>query len=687
MAHFAKLLPLLALLMIRSAGGAEAPDSETATAVYDAAFFAAYRPITLQDMLDRIPGVSLAFRQTEERRGLRGNSDQIMINGRQISGKDNNSQTVLRRVSASQVERIEVIRGAMAELESTSSRVINIVLKSDRKRTWSYFLGGVNYRDGTIRPLGTVGYAYDSLDRNVNVAAFSDVSYRPWLRLERSRTPAAAITSDTHDDESALNQYYRITGNFELRLDGDRQLQINTLAQHRDIDRETRRVSRSFATGSAQVVGDTLENDARDRDAAEVGIDYEIPLGAGRFTTVALVNVEGEQKRRDVVNLNAPGRPRIALEDRDDLKTEAILRGTYGWELAQRQTAKAGIEGAFNTQDTELNLFNVVGGVPVRVPVFNNDTKIEEYRAELFATHRWEPSAQWQVESGLAFELSELKQAGNDVNSSRSLRYLKPAVDVFYKPRPSDKLWTTLRRDVSQLDFLEFIATLRAEDQVLDQGNPDLRPERSWDLESGWEHKLANNSGFLSARAFYRAVDDGSEKIAFRGILSQPGNIGSGREYGAELEASLKLENLGLWDGTLTSTYLRRSTRVTDPFSGRQRQFAGKTAYEASVIYKHELRPLNTLLTFIVNKNAASFDFDLDRAESLEDDVNISIFADYTWLKQFSIHVEGGNLTNRVGTRRRNVYAVNAIDGRVGRNDERTATWGRYWLLSFKGQF
>ena len=686
-------LPLLMALLLPCAAqaadpaAAEQTASESATAVFDAAYFAAYRPITLQDMLDRIPGISLAFRQTEERRGLRSNSDQILINGKQISAKDNNSQTVLRRISASQVERIEVIRGSVAELESTSSRVINIVLKTEGRHTWSYFLGGVGYRDGTIRPLGTTGYAYDALDRNANVAAFSDVSYRPWERLEVGRTPANVPIADTRDDESALNQYYRLTGNFDFRLPRERELQLNALAQHRDIDRELRRVSRSLGAAGGTVVSDTFERDYRNREAAEFGVDHEVPFASGRFTTVALFNIETEDKDREVRNLAVPGSPLLTLEERADLKTESILRGTYDRPLAPGQGLKLGIEAAFNVQDTVLDLFTVVRGIPTRVPIFNNDTRIEESRGELFAAHRWEPSAKWQVESGLTLELSDLEQTGRDVNSSRSLQYLKPTLEVFYKPSAADKLWGTIRRDVSQLDFLEFIATLRTEDQVLDQGNPDLLPERSWDLETGWEHKLADGGGFLSARAFHRQVSDVSEKIAFRGILSQPGNIGSGREYGAELEASLKFAALGLWDGTLTSTFLRRHTQVTDPFNGRSRTFAGKPDYEASVIYKHEIKPLSTLLTFIVNKNAASFDYDLDRIESLEDDVNLSIFADVTLYRQFSLHVEVGNITNRVSTRERSVYAINAIDGRIGRYDEREATWGRYWLLSFKGQF
>lgn len=664
---------------------AQQPDAST-TASYDASFFAVYRPITLQDMLDRIPGVSLAFRQTEERRGLRSNSDQVLINGKQISAKDNNSQTVLRRISASQVERIEVIRGSVAELESTAGRVINIVLKTEGHHTWSYFLGGVGYRDGNIRPLGTVGYAYDSVDRNANVATFSDVSYRPWERAEVSRTPAGTAIAGTVDDEQALNQYYRLTGNFDFRLGGERELQLNGLVQHRDIDRELRRVQGVPGTGGVQVFADTLELDYRDRESAEIGVDYEVPFAAGRFTTVALFNIETEDKDREVRDVSVPGQPRIALEDREDLRSETILRGTYERPLAPGQGLRLGVEGAFNVQDTVLDLFRFVDGVPVRVPIFNSDTRIEETRAEIFAAHRWEPTAAWQVESGVTVEVSQLDQAGSDVNASRSLQYLKPTAEAFYKPTPQDKLWGSVRRDVSQLDFLEFIATLRTDERVLDQGNPELLPERSWDLEAGWEHKLADEAGFLSARAFDRHISDVSEKIAFNAFLSQPGNIGSGREYGAELEASLKLEQLGLWAGTLTSTYLGRSTRVTDPFNGQERRLAGKPGYEASVIYKHEIKPLSTLLTFIFVKNGASYDYDLDRAESLEDELSISVFADYTWLRQFSIHAEVGNITDRVQTRKRSVYLLNAFDGRIGRFDERRATWGRYWLLSFKGQ-
>ena len=666
-----------------------APDAkDQPVASYDAAYFEQYRPITLLDMLDRIPGVSLAFRQTEERRGLRSNTDQIMINGKQISAKDNSSITVLRRISASQVERIEVIRGAVAELEMTSGRVVNIVLKTEGRSTWSYFVGSPLYRNGTLRPTGTTSYAYDSVFMNANVSLASDLAYRPWKRFELSTRPTGGSLGDTTDSEISLNQFYRVSGNFDFRLDGDRELQLNALAQHRDINRERRQLGRSLLTTTPSVVSEILESDVRNRESGEVSADYKFPLGAvGTFTTVALFNIETEEKDREVFDLLRAGQPRTALEDREDLKTESILRGTYDWPLTDAQTGKAGIETVLNTQDTELNLFSIVGGAPVRIPIFNSDSTIKEYRAEIFADHRWTPSAAWEIGTGLTLELSDLNQRGVDVDSSRSLQYVKPTFEAFYKPTSSDRAWLTVRRDVSQLDFLEFIASIQAEDRRLQAGNPRLSPEKSWDFETGWEHKLADAGGFLSARGYYRDVSDVRGKVSFNATVSQPGNIGAGREYGGELEASLKLSALGLWDGTLTSTYLRRSTRVTDPFNGRPRRFSLKAPYEFSANYRHELKAVSTQVAFIFAKQGKTTDYELDRTERAGDTLNFSIFTDTTLYKAFSVHLEFGNLLNRKSLRDRTIYQVNAIDGRIARFDSRSATWGRYFLAAAKGQF
>jgi hypothetical protein len=65
---------------------------------YEASFFSQYSPLSLNDMLQRIPGASISDSAAEgERRGLRGNEDAILINGQQITGKDSGGATHLSK--------------------------------------------------------------------------------------------------------------------------------------------------------------------------------------------------------------------------------------------------------------------------------------------------------------------------------------------------------------------------------------------------------------------------------------------------------------------------------------------------------------------------------------------------------------------------------------------------------------
>ena len=102
--------------------------------VYDAEYFTPYNPITAEDMLNRIPGteglVGNFGNQQEERRGLRSNTDQILIDGKRLTGKENQSSSFLEKLPAKSVERIELITGNVRELDTdVGVRVINVVLK------------------------------------------------------------------------------------------------------------------------------------------------------------------------------------------------------------------------------------------------------------------------------------------------------------------------------------------------------------------------------------------------------------------------------------------------------------------------------------------------------------------------------------------------------------------------------
>ena len=61
-------------------------------------------------MLDRIPGVNVfGGNRGGGGRGL-GTGGNILINGQRIAGKDNSARDQLDRITAAEVERIEIIR-------------------------------------------------------------------------------------------------------------------------------------------------------------------------------------------------------------------------------------------------------------------------------------------------------------------------------------------------------------------------------------------------------------------------------------------------------------------------------------------------------------------------------------------------------------------------------------------------
>ena len=70
---------------------------DDATVVYPASYFAQYQLLSVSDMLDRIPGINVARQgsgnqggpgssQGSSRRGLGLGGDQVLINGRRITG-------------------------------------------------------------------------------------------------------------------------------------------------------------------------------------------------------------------------------------------------------------------------------------------------------------------------------------------------------------------------------------------------------------------------------------------------------------------------------------------------------------------------------------------------------------------------------------------------------------------------
>ena len=79
----------------------------TRTTTYDAAFFAQFAPATALDIVSRVPGFSIE-QSNGEVRGFAGAAGNVVFNGARPSSKSDSLQTILARIPASRVLRVEI---------------------------------------------------------------------------------------------------------------------------------------------------------------------------------------------------------------------------------------------------------------------------------------------------------------------------------------------------------------------------------------------------------------------------------------------------------------------------------------------------------------------------------------------------------------------------------------------------
>src|SRR5690606_13598698 len=122
-----------------AADKADAPARQTAAAgdqavlIFTPDFFAHARPNTALDMVNRVPGFSV--NDGDGARGFEGAVGNVLINGSRPASKNDTGSNVLARTVASQVERIELIRGGAPGIEMQGYSVVaNVILKNTVSR-------------------------------------------------------------------------------------------------------------------------------------------------------------------------------------------------------------------------------------------------------------------------------------------------------------------------------------------------------------------------------------------------------------------------------------------------------------------------------------------------------------------------------------------------------------------------
>lgn len=667
---------------------------------YEPDFFAPYRPTHAKDMLERVPGASSALSDgggtlsgDDDRRGLRSQTTQILINGKRLTTKGNSISDYFERIPSDQVERIEVIVGNVREIDAdVGGRVVNVVLADTGRPGGTWSLGNVSFTDGQHMPTASGSISGEPGNWSYTLSGETRPRQLPRLQREFLSNSDGQLLIENEERRRMKSRRYIARGRASYALGNNHQAQVSGFIENRPI---TSQRDEEFTFGIDDLGrrdprgGNVQQLSGRDLEYEITG-DYTVPLGKSlQFRALFVYSVDDED--RDNENLNFADSPDFAIlasgDTRDEKATEKIARATLDWSLTNTQSLEFGAEGAINSLDKEQTFFSIINGERVSTDVFNADQVVSEDRVEPFASHTWRPTSSWEIETGLAAEFSKLDQVGSDVNTTRKFEFVKPSLDLYYTATDRTNFFASARRDIGQLEFDDFIADLDRDDNEIDAGNPDLAPEKSWDLEVGTEHRLANQAGVINLRAFYRDVSDVSDRVPIGGNDSAPGNLGSGVHYGAEIETSLQLRQLGLIDAVISTTFLWQDSKVDDPFTGQSRRFADQEKYKLNLEARHDVQSLGINYGTVIAWNGPEIESDFETFERKTTGPDVRIFME----KRFENGIVGrlfwGNLLQAKTKRDRTVYITSQADGAVLRQEFRTQRNGAFYGFSVRGTF
>ena len=656
-------------------------DGDASIVTYEKIYFANYNAVTLLDMLQIIPGVNDILNRNQDQGGDRGfgsGGDQILINGKRLAGKSNSVDDTLGRISADQVEKIELIRGTTAGLDVQSQGlVINISLLEGASTSTTFWRlqnrFTIHHRN---QPGGLISHSgsWDALDYTFSVERKRGGFNRE--RIEQFLDANGDKTADQFVDHKFDFKSVEMITNLSYAFGDGSNLRLNGLYEPAGWDGlETR--DRSSST-----LRPLTWNTDGSNDTWEVGGDYSrsVPLlGSLRF--LFLLNGESRTDLHNRFRGSGAEEFEYNIENNREDKNERIFRLAFTSSFTDKQALEYGGEVAINTsdrlfqndeRDTSANVFEQT----------NSDiVGIKENRYEFFAHHTYNITSKFVVQTSLQNEFSKIIAnntfaGGMPTRRDTSFSYFKPRINLRYDIGDRDQIRGTVEKKVSQLNFSNFVTRFDRLANVLRVGNTNIRPEQVWEFSVQYEHRFLNDGGAFDIQLFYHRFNDHITRVDFSeyenftgdgieseeffnlpptialrdniSFLSKSGNIPSATAYGIRANTSIRLSFLGLQNAVLALNYVYDKTEAIDQFTGNKRPFDWRSPHTYGFNFRHDLNDYGISYGFSGESQSDRESNDIDYHWTGNPVLSLEAFAEYIFDNGIKIRVAGENIRTKV---------------------------------------
>ena len=681
-------LALFAAIGLASAAEAQAPApaptapaAESQIRTYAPADFARFAPSNALDMLNQVPGFSIRTDNVE--RGLGEATGNILVNGQRASNKSDDILAQLRRIPASNVERIEIRDAAGLRIPGLSGQVANIIVKAGRitgQYAWT-----PEYRARFTEPV------WDRF--NVSVSGeHGPVQYTLGLENQVNHSGAGGDTFIYNPDWSVRESRYDVwTGDnnqpratARFRLDGPGDAVGNLSLAYRLAEGEYHENSRRIpTTGVARTVNFDNFNEGFDY---EVGGDYEFALGAGRLKLIGLDRLSEVDFENNAVSTWDDGRTDTG--DRITGRSEAaerIGRGEYRWKQSVADW-QVSVEAAFNSLDSESELFVLQSsGAYVELPFPGATARVEEKRYEAIASYGRPLSPTFSFTIAAGAEYSELSQVGGS-GLTRTFQRPKGQLTAVWQQSPETRYNFRLQRKVGQLNFGDFLASIDLGNNTSEDENPNLVPPQSWEAEVEANHSRGA-WGSSTLRVYAHQIDDIIDIIPIGAAGQAVGNLDSATRYGVEWRNTINMDPMG-WRGVKIDTRVWfQETSLEDPVTGEDRPITGNLRRFVSLSLRHDVPETPWAYGFSASHQRYAPTYrPSEVAHGFEFPVGGNAFVEHKDVYGLTVRAGVGNLFHGESFLRRTGFAGRRTDP-VSFYERRDRTVGPIYSLEVRGKF
>ncbi|WP_343535054.1 TonB-dependent receptor [Pedobacter sp.] len=475
------------------------------------------------DVMRKVPMLSVDINGNVQ---LRGSAVRVLINGKPSGTMANSVADALKMIPAEQIKSVEVITNPSAKYDAEGSGgIINIITKKSNAEGVS---GSVNASAGTRQNNGSLNLTAKSGRFSANTALGGFLAYP-------QETKTAFFNQTTTGDvlQNGMSDWKRQGFNGSLGLDYDFNAynNLSTNAKYNTF-------YNGGTTGSHIFVNNTpTGNIVGDNDMSNGNLDWNLDYRRTSKKQGEEFSVAGQltlgRNNNEFVNdyRTATGTPISFIESTNVGKNkEYTVQTDYVYPFSKTVTFEVGAKGILRNIQSEFSQNSA------------QDFDYDQNVGAAYSTIAFNLTNKIKFKGGVRGEYTEISFTdvnGNPIKNDYFNLFPNAILSQAINPTTTLKLAYNKRVQRPSLAYLNPFRNETNQFSVL-QGNPDLNPELSHNVELGYSTFIKGS--IINASLFYRNTKNVIENInqddASGKILTTYANVGTTQSFGANLFAS-----------------------------------------------------------------------------------------------------------------------------------------------------